>query len=124
MQAPFLEEDHGSLKLLYAIPAALHSENNDHIVSYLRDAPEAKGRVLQDVKDFDTYLTERFLVSTSGVVKCAAPPKTDRPKRRQDEPELAKTFRPSAMQAFMRINLSRSVQSAVLVIRQIDQDFL
>ena len=65
-------------------------------------------------------LTERFLVSTSGVVKCAAPPKTDRPKGHQDEPELAKTFRPSAMQAFIRINLSWLVQLAVLVIRQID----
>ena len=62
----------------------------------------ADGQYAINTADHTFPLTEKFLVSTSGVVKCAALPKMEQINGSGDQPAVAKTFRPSAMHAFMR----------------------
>ena len=44
-----------SLDLLYALPASLHSEDNDHVLSYFDACPELKGDVLAAVREMERY---------------------------------------------------------------------
>ena len=43
------------LSLLFAPPAALHSDDSQHILSFLEMAPESKGNVLQSLRELDTF---------------------------------------------------------------------